>query len=72
MLTGTEIDRNGMTSSRTSQNSARQTVNDIENWVPHSFDKLRQESCPFHRLKSLGLGTMLNHVLVTFSLIVQY
>lgn len=56
MLTGTEIAKNGITSSRNSNISSKQTINDIENWVPHSFDKLRQESCPFHRLKSLGLG----------------
>lgn len=59
MLTGREIASNGITSSWISNNT-RQTVKDIENWVPHSFDKLRQESCPFHRLKSLGLELCMN------------
>lgn len=41
---------------RVNNGHANHIVNDIENWIPHSFAKLRQDSCPFHRQQSLGLA----------------
>lgn len=29
-------------------------VSDLENWQPHNISKLRHETCPFHRVESIG------------------
>lgn len=35
-------------------NKATDQVVDLENWQPHNLPKLRHETCPFHKVESVG------------------
>lgn len=46
--------RDSALANKESSSNKNDQVSDLENWQPHNISKLRHETCPFHRVESIG------------------